>query len=766
MDGVRIAVVVVLLQYAEGSLIEIGVVSGNEDAIQVITNNVTGHVGRVHWFGERRGSIFYKAAQISSMRNYNLDLIITPHPVRGKSLSVISPGLIQEESWLDFYRNDPSSSPAYPSEPHLSDHLHHTSHVIHTLLWTSETIFSDRENRVDAKRLASELSRHGVKPQLVLVKTDGSNLIFLEQIMDTIGMDKIKHRLRFVLMCSLPLVKQILREAEDWDKYFGKGSLFRHFSQWLLLLPRSSLGVIEGMDLKLDHVAVISRSDRDFDVGQLSQWVVNTMVEVLSSMHTCNRSDATDSFLQIVRKEHAEGTINTMLHTLLWKPHGRKFSQVQRSRYDTSLNEVFPNLKLGLNQRELRIAALEFQPFVKRHERNGNLTFTHASIDLVDHLKSVLNFTYSFTEPADGEWGHPVSGDLNNYTGLLGMLQRKEVDLIATPMGYTGERDHVADFLPFVHESYNGMILRDTQGSSKLSSALTDPFRWQVYAVGGGTLLGVLLLYLAIEWSNPFYQDTISVAKGLKPAGVLDTVMYLFGSAVNQGGDHLPVSCSGRILLSFWWLFIMVMTAAYSGNLIASLTVIRKTPPFASLDDIFADTNLKIGLVGGGAVLQETLETSNDSKLMGLWEKIAASKDLDNDILNHNPSVHLKKVMTENYAFLNDILELEVFMKTLCDVYILKEQFVPQQYSLLLPKDSPLTDMFSKEIITVQEIGLMEYWLRKWKPKLNDSACTPAEKGAKPIGLGKLAAALLALLVGVLFSGMCLLIELVVKAST
>lgn len=66
---------------------------------------------------------------------------------------------------------------------------------------------------VDAKRLASELSRHGVKPQLVLVKTNGSNLIFLEKIMDANGMDKIKHQLRFVLMCSIPLVKQILREV-------------------------------------------------------------------------------------------------------------------------------------------------------------------------------------------------------------------------------------------------------------------------------------------------------------------------------------------------------------------------------------------------------------------------------------------------------------------------------------------------------------------------------------------------------------------------
>ncbi|XP_046580584.1 glutamate receptor ionotropic, delta-2-like [Haliotis rubra] len=345
------------------------------------------------------------------------------------------------------------------------------------------------------------------------------------------------------------------------------------------------------------------------------------------------------------------------------------------------------------------------------------------------------------------------------------MRKTQEIDFIAAPVGYTWERDQVADFLPAIHESYNGMIFRDTRGSSKLLSALADPFRWQVYAVGGATLLGVILLYLAIEWNNPFYQEATSEAKRLKPTGVLDTVMYLFGSTVHQGGVHLPESSSGRILISFWWMYIIVMTAAYSGNLIAALTVTRKTTAFTSFDDLFEVANLKIGIMGG-TVLHETIETSNDSLIMEIREKIEASEEIDKDVHNHNPAVHMEKVMTENYAFLHDITELEMFVKISCDVYILKDKIVPLDHSLLLPQDSPLTDMFAKEITRVQEIGLMEYWLRKWKPTQNNSTCPSLEKGAKPVGLERLAAALLALGAGILCSGVCLLVELVVKAST
>ncbi|XP_067682636.1 glutamate receptor ionotropic, kainate glr-3-like [Haliotis asinina] len=763
MDVDHVVAVAVLLPFAAGSLIKLGIVSEKADAVQVISNNVTGQEGYIHWFQEKHGTVFQKTAQLSTIRKDNLDIIImAPDQEKGKSMEVICPGAVNEELCLDFHRYDLSSCRAHLLEPHLPDQLHSTIHIISTLQWSSTTIFSDKKHRSDSQRLSNELFGLGVESELVFVKKDGSNLVFLEQILNTIGMDRAKHRLRFVLMCSLPHVKQILREAEQWDKTFGQGSLLRHFSQWLLLLSRSSLEVIEDMDLTLDHLAVMSRPYPYYDSRELSQMVLDAMAEVLSLEHTYNNSHTRDAFLQIFGSEH---TMNTLLYTLLWKHNGRKLSRVKRSWYDASLNDVFPNLKLGLNERELRAATLEFLPFVKRNEINGNLIFTHASIDLVDHLKSVLNFTCSFTEPEDGEWGLPVCGDLSNFTGVMGMLQRGEADLIAAPMGYSRERDHIADFLPSVHESYNGMIFRDTRASSKLSSALTDPFRWQVYAVGGATLLGVILLYFAIEWNNPFYQEATSVEKQLKPASAIDAIMYLLGSAIHQGGVHLPESCSGRILISFWWMFIIVITSAYSGNLIASLTVTRNTPPFTTFDEVFEEANLKIGLLGGG-VLRGALETSNDSQLLKLREKIEASSEIDSGIYNPSFSAQMKKVMTENYAFLNDVTELEMFVTTSCNVYILKEKFLPMHYSLLLPQDSPLTDMFSKEVTRVQEMGLMKYWLKKSKPTQKDSACPSIEKGAKPVGLEKLAAALLALGTGALCSGVCLLFEVILKAST
>ncbi|KAG0432076.1 hypothetical protein HPB47_021174 [Ixodes persulcatus] len=48
---------------------------------------------------------------------------------------------------------------------------------------------------------------------------------------------------------------------------------------------------------------------------------------------------------------------------------------------------------------------------------------------------------------------------------------------------------------------------------------------------------------------------------------------YLYGALLQQGGVHLPAASSARIILGFWWIYVLVVMAYYSSNLIAFLTV-------------------------------------------------------------------------------------------------------------------------------------------------------------------------------------------------
>lgn len=72
------------------------------------------------------------------------------------------------------------------------------------------------------------------------------------------------------------------------------------------------------------------------------------------------------------------------------------------------------------------------------------------------------------------------------------------------------------------------------------------------------------------------------------------------------GGVHLPDSITGRTLVSFWWIFCIIVVGTYSGNLIAFLTVSKEKLPFNSLVEL---TKLKSSMKWGtlGATVWEVV---------------------------------------------------------------------------------------------------------------------------------------------------------------
>lgn len=55
---------------------------------------------------------------------------------------------------------------------------------------------------------------------------------------------------------------------------------------------------------------------------------------------------------------------------------------------------------------------------------------------------------------------------------------------------------------------------------------------------------------------------------------------------VNQGGDYLPPSLTSRMIVAFWWLFVIVVATAYSGNLVACLTFPKILQPIQNAEDV------------------------------------------------------------------------------------------------------------------------------------------------------------------------------------
>lgn len=55
------------------------------------------------------------------------------------------------------------------------------------------------------------------------------------------------------------------------------------------------------------------------------------------------------------------------------------------------------------------------------------------------------------------------------------------------------------------------------------------------------------------------------------------------------------------MVTSMWWFFSLIMTASYTANLAAFLTMDRMGPTIGGAEDLAKQTRIKYGAVEGGA---------------------------------------------------------------------------------------------------------------------------------------------------------------------
>jgi len=98
---------------------------------------------------------------------------------------------------------------------------------------------------------------------------------------------------------------------------------------------------------------------------------------------------------------------------------------------------------------------------------------------------------------------------------------------------------------------------------------------------------------------------------------------------MQQGGDILPKAISSRILVAFWWLFVIVTFTTYSGNLVALLTFPQTIQPIQNAHDLKNSWNMKWG-VSSYSSLAEMVQTAVSGELK-LLQKGMRYYDFENE---------------------------------------------------------------------------------------------------------------------------------------
>ncbi|XP_064599742.1 glutamate receptor ionotropic, kainate glr-3-like [Liolophura sinensis] len=242
---------------------------------------------------------------------------------------------------------------------------------------------------------------------------------------------------------------------------------------------------------------------------------------------------------------------------------------------------------------QLRVITDPWPPYIiKSAHANGSYYVTGFSLDLLEEVRQLLNFTYVLEYEHDG-WGQTCED--GNWSGMVGLLQRREKDLIIGALGHQPERTAVMDFSLIYDEISITMWILDPRQRPRIWLALFDMLDLAVT----GLLLGTICLLSVI-----LTLSSMTVPIGHQPESLtscfVTKVFTLLGAILAQGSRVQQATSTGKTIIATWWMFSVVFSITYSAMLIASLSANTTQLPFDSVASMIKQTEYSYGIFGSG----------------------------------------------------------------------------------------------------------------------------------------------------------------------
>ena len=245
-------------------------------------------------------------------------------------------------------------------------------------------------------------------------------------------------------------------------------------------------------------------------------------------------------------------------------------------------NQSFWERRSDLRGTELKIAALPTQPYLEM-DKDKDLVMSGMYPDVFHVLQGLLNFTYIFSQPQDGSWG--IRHENGSWSGMIGQLQRGEIDIAPAPFTITNLRSKVVDFaLPIVEMHHRFFVKNPKDGFNW--RAYTDPLGVWVWIMMGFILIvAPVVLWLAIRrFDDPQKKEFKVYRSFLFVAGAMPLA---------RPWSVVPETPLGK------FVFINIMLTGtfifwhWEAMLISFLAVKTKSLPFHNIEELMGATDFK-----------------------------------------------------------------------------------------------------------------------------------------------------------------------------
>ncbi|MPC59630.1 Glutamate receptor [Portunus trituberculatus] len=185
------------------------------------------------------------------------------------------------------------------------------------------------------------------------------------------------------------------------------------------------------------------------------------------------------------------------------------------------------------------------------------------SEEMVQSLSTKLNFTYTTTtDSIDSNWGALING---SWDGLLGMIERREKNFTINILWITYDRNKAFDMSASFHTDGYGAFLPQP-APLPLWTSLVRP-------LGSTVWFAVLVSLLAAIFVTKLQEDVVASRSGIyRRRGLARVWLELYRGLANQSAPTLPRTPWQRMFVAVWLFCCLVITGAYTCNLVGIFT--------------------------------------------------------------------------------------------------------------------------------------------------------------------------------------------------
>lgn len=205
-------------------------------------------------------------------------------------------------------------------------------------------------------------------------------------------------------------------------------------------------------------------------------------------------------------------------------------------------------------------------------EKTGETVHHGKTIGFFKYLNKAYGWTTEHVVAPDRRWGSPWPN--GSFYGMIGMVERREVDMAACLITINSIRATVVDFtFPYYFDTVR--LLSNRPGYAPKLEVLAWPFQLSTWLAIFISFLPFSMMFYGVIRLAGDKSYTFSIC-------LMECYKQYFGASTHEW----PSKPATKMIFVVWCFMAMILSKAYSSNLLAGLTKQITLPKIDTLEDL------------------------------------------------------------------------------------------------------------------------------------------------------------------------------------